>query len=223
VLFPVAATLVSRWWIATAALICAVKWTDWSYGFIQVALVKYFPHFSQADLAVWATTSLLLQAAPFAGGFLAYHLTRGPQRPALGTAIGIAGAVSFIVVPQLGFTMLPSATQAIPLTMIVYCFAAGGAGRMVNPAINALGRVSFSAYVLHFAVINLFYLVRPDWLSGGFFGFVVVLAATVIATFLISALSLKYVETPGIEMGRRIVATLKTRTARNPTTVVNSG
>jgi peptidoglycan/LPS O-acetylase OafA/YrhL len=74
--------------------------------------------------------------------------------------------------------------------------------------VEALGRVSYSGYLWHFALLHLAsaaYLGNPleslD-LAGGWPSFLAFFAGLVIATFGLSAFTHRYVERPGIEFGR---------------------
>jgi len=83
-----------------------------------------------------------------------------------------------------------------------------------NPAIRALGRVSFSAYLVHFGVIDLLGPAMPGVFALDATGFESVwrsalfVAAVVAVTWLISAVTFRVVEQPMIGLGKALCARL---------------
>jgi peptidoglycan/LPS O-acetylase OafA/YrhL len=92
---------------------------------------------------------------------------------------------------------------------------------LVNRFTAHLGKVSFSAYLIHFPLArNAAQLVRHGLMiplsSRGVLlpvslEYVCVLSLTVLVTALIASLTFTYVEKPGIGVGKRIVAALENR------------
>jgi len=129
-------------------------------------------------------------------------------RPIL-DAIGASSVGLLLVLPFLSAPRLQSVTAYVLLFGIVtFCLAEGACRWLVSRPIEALGRVSYSGYLWHFALLSLLsaaYRRNPLQaldLAGGWPSFLAFFAGLVIATFGLSAFTHRYVERPGIEFGR---------------------
>lgn len=82
---------------------------------------------------------------------------------------------------------------------------------MINPWVAALGKVSFSAYLWHWLVLErLPKLTWGSWLVGqsrlaAMAAYFVALLLVVAFTWLLAEVSYRLVETPGIALGRKLV------------------
>lgn len=80
---------------------------------------------------------------------------------------------------------------------------------LVNPAIQSMGVVSFSAYLVHWAVLDLMHWLM-DQLELSFSGyaaiavFPVVYAVTVLLTYAVARLTYRFVETPFMDLAKRL-------------------
>lgn len=168
------------------------------------------------------------QMSVFALGGVLYFLLRAAQaetgvgrvllmlrkRPNLLAAIAIATFLAQAYVPlghHLGATpLLPASLTATLSLMVLIVALSGGRGLLVNRYAAAMGRVSFSAYLLHFAVLHLFE-VFPGVLHsqatgfGAIFAFVIGWAIAVPITYGVSLLSYQMIEQPMINVGRALI------------------
>lgn len=95
---------------------------------------------------------------------------------------------------------------ALSMSIVLLSFAAGNTlfGVMTHPATKVLGTISYSTYLLHGLVLGTtFWLVgryHPQPLTGGEYWLLVLFAAT--ATVILSAMTYRWIEHPGIIKGR---------------------
>jgi peptidoglycan/LPS O-acetylase OafA/YrhL len=99
---------------------------------------------------------------------------------------------------------------------------------LVNPFTCSLGRVSFSAYITHFAVLELsikglnsIHILGPLSTVAPILQFAALVSVTLVGTFLMSSLTHRLIELPGQATGRSLIRFLETREPRgvlNPTT-----
>jgi peptidoglycan/LPS O-acetylase OafA/YrhL len=124
----------------------------------------------------------------------------------------LASAVLFLLGPIFGTwksiapILAPVFVSAAFLCLIMSLH--GGIGRaLVNPAAMFLGRISYSVYIFHFAVLDFFKLLAfgaqagtthsPAWLVPMF-------PATLVVTAAIAYASKRFLEDPGIRLGHRL-------------------
>jgi peptidoglycan/LPS O-acetylase OafA/YrhL len=98
---------------------------------------------------------------------------------------------------------------------------------LVNRLTIFLGRISFSIYLLHFYILRwLLELVRQRSLRDARLGahpaaqFALLFAGTLLLTVPLSALAWRFIETPGIRLGRRLIAHLEGRALRRKAELV---
>lgn len=156
------------------------------------------------------------QLPVFAAGVLAYHLAghleRRPAwtRPtgalllavaavwlAASVDIGTHGPVPEHVFFALGFLPLLLGLRTWP------------AAALVNPATRFLGRISYSAYLLHFAVLeaasnSLKTFLEPEWQESGL-AYALLGVLTLAGTVPLAWLAHRYVERPGIDLGAKLI------------------
>ncbi len=80
-----------------------------------------------------------------------------------------------------------------------------------NRVIGYLGAVSFSTYLLHPLAIALFSMMQPAWIA---------IIATILATYLFSALGYVFVERPSQKMGKQVAEVMVIKTAVPESSVV---
>ena len=164
------------------------------------------------------------QLTVFVIGFVGFHLVtligqhhaatvmlRRWRVPAVLTLVVIAIWFSFLALPRnvtLAWPFLPSHVLASTLFLVLLCvFSVRGRTLLINPAVEWLGRVSFSAYLLHFAVIAGLVTALPSGFSVNTSGvhaiirFSLLLALTVGATFVVSLASYLCIEQPMVRFG----------------------
>lgn len=92
-------------------------------------------------------------------------------------------------------------------------------GRVLEwPALQWLGRVSYSVYLVHLAILYVVLraITRLDEHLGGWKVLVLALPATIVLTLLVSALTYRWIEAPGMKLGKALSARLRARPATEP-------
>jgi peptidoglycan/LPS O-acetylase OafA/YrhL len=179
------------------------------------------------DTAGWSSISQFIyywlpnQMPVFMLGAIAYHLISRYRETIFSSGkhaiwlsfLGMAGFISLGYTPwhqiaTLQHWAVPTHWLASLALVSMMCGVSGGVGILNNWITRSIGRVSFSAYLVHFAVI--------DWLSskyGIFFhlgstGVVCLVYAglffgcVVLITYLISLFTYEYIEKQGIALGK---------------------
>ena len=182
------------------------------YAFRQIYLPMYPP--SQAYLVDNFTfLNFFGQFPVFAIGMLAYGVSRRPQwhKPVvfaggaafMGWAMAwpaITGAtaaqmLSKHIVLGAGFAVLALALWSWPMLLFV------------NPVTQWIGKLSFSMYLAHFAVLDAFGVLGfSASLNGNDGGALLHYTCVVIMTAGVSWVSYRLIERPGIDWGRRLIA-----------------
>lgn len=86
---------------------------------------------------------------------------------------------------------------------------------LVNPLIVSIGRVSFSIYLVHFALMKVPHLSLHNTFSlTGDAGFFVVFPVLLTSAYLISLVTYRLIERPGIALGESLIASLDRRDRR---------
>jgi len=114
------------------------------------------------------------------------------------------------------------AAYGLVFGVFAFALAKGAGGLLVNSGIEFFGRISFSAYIWHFAVLELLggpisqFILGPLGISerGGIF-FMFCFPLIVLATTLLSFFSYTYIEKPMISMGNRLICMMKRLRASN--------
>lgn len=132
-------------------------------------------------------------------------------------AIGAFSALAYL--PPLGKFLgdgpgLPAGHAAsLPLALLVLALSRHQ-GPLVNRAVAAVGMVSFSAYLGHFAVLHLMGLLPGLFQTqatgvGAIVAYALGFVACVAATYGIAWLSYRWIEQPGVALGKRLIARLR--------------
>jgi peptidoglycan/LPS O-acetylase OafA/YrhL len=203
----------------TLAAAGAWAWAIWAAAQASLAgpqgyLVKAF--------VLWG---LPLQLPVFLIGFVVYHLAfpsgkidaeptarevaRG--RVIVAAAVGAGLLLSFLPARASGAAYLPFAAL---FGALVFGLRSAPWPLLVNRVTIYVGRVSYSAYFLHFLVIRFLPPRLPQLGPYGDLGFVAYYLIVVAATVALATLTHRYVELPGIAIGRRLAARISDRSAR---------
>jgi peptidoglycan/LPS O-acetylase OafA/YrhL len=161
---------------------------------------------------------LPIQAGVFCLGVVLYHLFRhipeGPRRPLKGmTYVAIGLFLLFVAIPTQPFLVPKHFLFGAAFTAVAYGLALHPARLFVNPLLCHIGKVSYSIYLAHTAVIVALKAILKPVFPGtpgaaSFWG--AFLIATVAAT-LVATVTYHLVERPGIGLGRRWIAALEAR------------
>lgn len=221
-LFPPLVFLIRGWRSAALALILAMLLSNALFAFVgsnrslmwhgqSDALVSTFIH-------LWFPT----QFPVFLVGFLVYFFIREWRgrlslwalRVMLLCAVSTMVALCFVSESSFhGFHLMPAVYYAICFGLFTFCLAEGVGGWLVNAPICFLGKVSFGAYLWHFAILEtLSRLARsgvdPLNLLGEPHGmpfFIMFFPSLLASTVFLSAITYRLVERPMIEAGNRLL------------------
>jgi peptidoglycan/LPS O-acetylase OafA/YrhL len=206
-IFPILAATLSTWGRAAlltfvAALLAYLFYTN-GLSFLPIL----FPNEKRDLLATFMFLSIPFQITAFAAGILAYHSIRAAptKLPRWTVEIALLGTFALIIfraytrvhdVPAFGLLFGALATA----------MGLGAGGYLVNPVIRHLGKVSFSAYLVHFAMLGPVTIFAQAMGVSGPWALAVVLPTLVLATTMIATVSFLVIEQPAINLGRRVVA-----------------
>ncbi len=155
------------------------------------------------------------QFPAFACGILAYHLTRHleGQRPdrSTGALLLAVAALWTYTVTDIGkhrWVVEPT-FFALGFLPLIVGLKAWPAAALVNPVTQFLGKVSYSAYLLHFAVLeaalnSLDTFLEPEW-QEGLPAFALLFVVTLLGTAPLAWLAHRCVERPCIELGAGLI------------------
>lgn len=180
--------------------------------FVYFGFSNQFTVFALANFAylVVYTPVCRLPVAVAAGKtFLRY------RNLALLVALGVLAVTPYLPLPQvfLPGNGLPPAFwwSAIWLAVVSVAVSTDRPWWLVNPLIARIGQVSFSAYLWHFAVLDgIRYTPLKSVLDGvsgsvAILLFPLVFAVVALITYCVAYLTFRFVETPGIDLGKRII------------------
>ncbi len=194
------------------------------YGSVAADNFLYFWFFNQAPV--------------FALGAVAYFTIRAVESGVNGRLArmlqhfnGTVLAFSLVLLVVIAMAPIPFGHELMACPIVPQFLAASGAffifivtmsqshnSILINPVVAAVGKVSFSAYLLHFAVIELvlnahakfFHLGATGWPAIGIFFTSIVIVAVV--TCILSAITYTLVEKPMMQLAKRLT--------RRPSTIV---
>lgn len=232
--FPLIAPLITGLWRALAfvGVALAVMFAASAFG---PGLHPELSAEQQANfLYFWPPNQLVI----FALGFLLYHLVKSPaiRRRVQGGPVSadLASAVLLGLLFLLSFYGLQKAidweTGRLPTHLLATLCFMGWAlvlilrptGLAINRPIMGLGKVSFSAYVLHFAILGqVNRLLQAIWPVGttGMLSIAhaaVFIALAVIATRIAGEISYRLIEQPCIGIGKALLVSLRRPPATRP-------
>lgn len=167
--FPVLVLIIRGWTSAVAALLIASV-----FGNLVMLLLWSFRHSVWGDVPDYLVSTLLAlwfpsQLPVFIIGFLLYFVIRDFKGRLSLMTVQIMLASSFVFMAALALYPLPVRSFGISLYtayglcfgVFAFCLSEGAAKWLVNPFIRYLGKISFSAYLWHFAVIGR--AIRKSW------------------------------------------------------------
>ena len=129
--------------------------------------------------------------------------------PAVGALLCLVSIISMVVVPFLegvkyALPLGPQTTYGLVFTLFVFSLMAWKSSPLVNPVVIWIGKVSYSAYFIHFAV--LYYLAVPHLSGNATFDFAITYALTVTITVAFSFVTYWLVEQPSIRLGSQVIS-----------------
>jgi peptidoglycan/LPS O-acetylase OafA/YrhL len=214
---PLLFSLIAGWRRALVFMLGALL-ISWAAGFgLQYLYAQHFlwPEIPPSVFDNFAERWFPSQLPVFAGGILTYQLSRALPDKFLtrrnGWSLLAAAALVLQAVISAGkpgfFPM--SMEYAAGFLVVFLALRCHPAKIMVNPFTQLLGRISYSGYLLHFALLALVVEISqryfPDWSAHNTRQFLFLLAATLALTIPAAWLTFKWVESPFISLGARLV------------------
>ena len=191
---------------------------------IDVHAVGYiFPATRDEVLAFYEVYWFPSQLPVFILGIVVYHVARVERIKAwvAGGNNGAIGAVvcvcACLVLSTVNVRWVPTYLLVVMGIGVMVVFASGAKGWLVNPAICFIGKLSYSCYIVHFAVLEVVRRMlgiqlsaeRPFYDGSSKVINLAICAAIVgvglVATIGIATITLHLVEKPGIAWGRRLI------------------
>ncbi|HTU61198.1 MAG TPA: acyltransferase family protein, partial [Polyangiales bacterium] len=179
----------------------------------------YYPPEQQYLLGPFYYFTFLGQLPVFALGLLTYRACQLPVRVRLlFGATGVGGFVLAKILLRYESFLGQLLTDHVVISLAFACFAlllsAWPSSPLINRLVITLGKLSFSMYLIHFALIGLVYRwLLPASLRAGDLAWATFFALVVLCTALLSKLSYALVERPGIVLGKRAIDALEQREA----------
>ncbi|ANB77105.1 hypothetical protein AYM40_33880 [Paraburkholderia phytofirmans OLGA172] len=181
---------------------------------------------NRLDLETFAFFWLPNQLPVFISGFALYHVLFGPRSAAVVTwlqeqprylqAAEIAVLVVAPFMPFLHIPGIPSHFQyAIFIALVVTLLRFRRSTVLVNKVICFVGKISYSAYLIHFAVLaRVIQILNTRGFNGTLSAdeyWLILSVATVIGTVAIATITHRFIEEPGQRVGKRLIDTLVAR------------
>jgi peptidoglycan/LPS O-acetylase OafA/YrhL len=220
---PLLFRFIAGWRCALVFMLGALL-VSWAAGFgLQYFYERHFlwPEIPATVFDSFAERWFPSQLPVFACGILTYQISRA--LPAefltrrngwllLATAALLIQAV--ISAGKLGFFPMQM-EYAAGFLVVFLALRCHPAEFLVNPGTQFLGRISYSGYLLHFALLALAVEISrrcfPDWSTHSTRQFLFLLAATLALTIPAAWLTYKWVESPFIALGARLVKLSESR------------
>ncbi len=215
--FPLLATLVTT--LRRSLGFCAISYTIMVGAHIFGQTLYPELTFEQREnfLYFWFPNQLVI----FAIGFLLYHCLQSKNLTAVVTSSRISATSAtafllaiFVALSYLGLEkggLLPTyLLMAIGLAGWAFVVLITPGQCIVNPVITAIGKVSFSIYILHFAALKLVDHGMHLWWPIGKEGLLslpytaVTIIITLIVSYAVASLTYRIIEKPFIKIGKRI-------------------
>lgn len=227
--FPLLALAIRGWKTALLALAGVIVGASRLFDHMWLARGSVWPHGSDDLTSTFLHLWLPTQMPVFLVGFVLYFAIMGttvPRRVAHGLVAGsvLAGAwlalhPDAIWLGQVSVSLY--ALYACCFAVFAYGLAKGGAAALNNASARTLGRLSFSAYLWHIAIQHVQAGVErvytgPLPVHQGvvyFLGYTALLLALTVAA---SSLTYRYVESPCIRLGARVLAGRRVEPAPAP-------
>lgn len=199
-IFPLLATLLAGPWRAAAFVVAALG-ISYVFGTWLHPVLTGSPTEDAAFLYFWFPN----QVPAFAFGILTFQLIRTWRPPRwLAETCVFAALAAIVLVPTLTRWDGPTVYGWIFMPLI-FGLAHGGGAYLVNGLLRWIGQRSYSAYFWHLGLLGLvFVLPAPDPYSG----FVIKYGTLFAVSFTLSHLTYRFVEIPGIRLGKRLLARL---------------
>lgn len=181
---------------------------------IHTLISPHYPPEQQYLVAQFRYLTIAGQLPVFALGLATYTLMRAPARVRF--ALGLAGTLGYAIIKALvpvGSGKDSFLGDHIVVSIMLSCFAlllsAWPKSPLTNRVVVTFGRLSFSMYLMHFAVLHVLAKLVPlvPWRGDG--AAALFLALTVACSAALSQISYRLIELPGIAWGKRLIERLE--------------
>ena len=150
------------------------------------------------------------QIPVFMTGLAAFLFSQSTSpTPRTTSSMLVAALAALVVIP---FVRLPSQiSYGLAFGIITYCLSKGAGRVLVSSAVCWFGKISFSAYLLHFLVLNCLFLAKDKGIDpfglgmdGAAVRLLPLFAVVVISTGALSTATYQLIELPMIRLGERV-------------------
>lgn len=205
-IFPLIVTYLTDWKRALFAFLFFALFAQ--YAVLNLSKLA-FNGVAFSDVYTWADLGLIAQLPVFLAGVVSYFAIRSRFQPSR-CAINALLAIAIVAALSLAYLPLPSFRSyscfAVCFAVAVYALSKGAGRWAVNPVVVLVGRVSFSAYLLHFVAMDYFHLVfRAAPLDLGLPSFALTFLIITLSTLPLAWLSYRLIELPMIRWGARLI------------------
>ena len=216
--FPIIAMHVRSYSALTALFVASLVFLHGSYWIVP--LIIHYPESQQYLLGSYSFLNFFGQFPVFLVGIYAYFFIKnGFDKQTfylVGTCLFIAMCLEYyspkITQPFMPYYVVGSIAFALFATFL----SVNPVRIFVNPVTVYLGKVSYSAYLLHFAVLKLLEKIGITAnLTNSNIGSISHFFLLVLLTVAVSTLTLKWVEKPGIKLGNWVIGSFNKKLARS--------
>ncbi len=213
-IFPLLIIAMNRVRFATAAL--AIVIDTFVLASVQVAVINAIQRMTdptqRALMATFTDLWFLQQLPCFLFGMLVFKwVSEGriipPRWSAALVLLSIAGMVVSAFYPQLFLRLTMTMRYGVLFALFALGLMNWQPWLLVNPIIGWIGKVSYSGYLIHLALIAVAPIPHANYLEAFF--------ALTAATLFFSSITYFCIEEPGIRLGRRVIKTFSQ--AQHPT------
>jgi exopolysaccharide production protein ExoZ len=205
-IFPLLAFTIRNWWIALLSLTLSAIFALWANNWVE----------SQSWSGNFPFIWFPYQLPVFLTGVLVFHLSERTRGKVPQTALN-----ALIVISLLSLLWLPYAQLSDPMLVyaalfgaIAFCLSQHAGRWLVDmPLIGHLGRISYSVYFIHFALLP--YITRSlDFvgLRQGVFGLAVTFVLALASSSFFATFTYRWIEQPGIRLGGLLLSRGRRRT-----------
>ncbi len=222
-IFPAMAFFIRGWVSALTALVLANILADKALQFFWLKRSALWPGISDDLVSTFLNLWFPSQLPVFVVGFLVYFAVRDAKGilPVWSVRLLLTGSLLAMMglafyqspVRIFGQTISAYASYGLCFGVFAFCLSDGAAKFLVNAPIRYLGKVSFSAYLWHFAVLGSLTLLAKDGVdpfglktaAHGFAFFCGFFPFLILVTVLLSTITYRLVERPMVSLGNRLL------------------
>lgn len=201
-LFPILATLITSARTAAFALAASVLAAA---VLNRVATNFWLSHYDVDTVFTFIRFWFPNQLPAFLAGMLAWHLTAEWHGRFSPRALQLMCAGSVALIAVMPFAGRFPGSYTVAFAVLVFCLASGAGRWLISTPLQIMGRISYSAYFWHFGLLasSADFAARMGSGVPAFLTFFVALAT---ATAALSWMTYRYIEIPGIAIGKRLAS-----------------